>query len=317
MKVFSIIVPVYQNAANLPESLPAYLEFAGGLPGFRVEIICVDDGSTDGSLEVLLGFQRENPEVIRVVKLTRNFGQYSALMAGLSVANGDVVGQLTADMQDPVELFEEMLTKWSEGFKIVIGTRTKRHDRFASRLPSRLFNRLVKKAVDPRYPREGFDFFIIDREVAQAALALKEKNTSLQLVILWLGHEFASVPYVRRRREIGKSSWTFWRKIKRAIDVFVTNSYLPIRVMSGLGFTFAFIAFAYIFAFLLRWLITGSTGEVQGWTSLAVMVTFFSGLILLALGIIGEYLWRIFDNTKAHPLFVVDAVFQSDQHAGP
>lgn len=316
MKVFSIIVPVYQNAENLPLSLPVYLEFVRSLAGFRTELICVDDGSTDGSLEVLLQFQRENPDVMRVVKLSRNFGQYSALMAGLSVAKGDVMGQLTADMQDPVEMFEDMLSKWSEGFKIVVGERTTRHDGFVVRLFSRIFNRLVKSTVDARYPREGFDFFILDRQVAEEALALREKNTSLQLVMLWLGYEFATVPYVRRRREVGRSAWTFWKKTKRAIDVFVTNSYLPIRAVSGFGFTFSFVAFAYLIYRMVLWAVTGSAGVVQGWLSLAFMVMFFSGLILLALGIIGEYLWRIFDNTKSHPLFIVDAVFEGDPHAG-
>jgi dolichol-phosphate mannosyltransferase len=313
MQVFSIIVPVYQNEANLGASLPVYIEFARTLPGYRVELICVDDGSTDGSLDVLLGFQHRNPDVMRVVKLTRNFGQYNALMAGIAVAEGDVMGQLTADMQDPIELFGEMLEKWEDGFKIVIGERTKREDRRVRSFFSRSFHRLSNRLIDSRFPREGFDFFILDREVAMKALEINEKNSSLQVVMLWLGYEFASVPYVRRRREIGRSSWTFWKKMKRAIDVFVTNSYKPIRMVSGLGFSAALIGGAYAFYRILRWMITGYSGEVQGWTSTAVLITFFSSLILFSLGIIGEYLWRIFDNTKQRPLFVIDRVVEAKE----
>jgi dolichol-phosphate mannosyltransferase len=304
--IFSIIVPVYQNAANLPVSLPVYLEFARNLAGYRVEVICVDDGSTDGSLQVLVDFQRRNPDVMRVVKLTRNFGQYNALMAGIAVAEGDVMGQLTADMQDPVELFAEMLAKWREGYKIVIGERTKREDHRMRAWFSRSFNRMVNRMIDPRFPKEGFDFFILDREVAERALAINEKNTSLQVVMLWLGYEYTTVPYVRKRREIGRSSWTFWRKVKRVIDVFVTNSYKPIRFVSGLGLTAALGAVAYAAYRIIRWLATGYSGEVRGWTSTAVLITFFSGAILFSLGIIGEYLWRIFDNTKHRPLFVIE-----------
>ena len=245
MKKFSIIVPVFQNAANLPVTLPAYLGYARGLEGYEVELICVDDGSSDGSLDILVDFQQRNPDVMRVVKLTRNFGQYNALMAGMAVAEGDVMAQLTADMQDPIELFTEMLKKWEDGAKIVIGERTRREDHRLRSYFSRRFNSAVNRLIDKRFPKEGFDFFILDREVADKALDINEKNSSLQVVLIWLGYEYELVPYVRRRREIGKSSWTFWRKVKRMIDVFVSNSYLPIRLVSLLGILSALGAVGY------------------------------------------------------------------------
>lgn len=311
MKKFSIIVPVYQNEANLPVTLPAYLDYARGLEGYEVELICVDDGSSDGSLDILVDFQQKNRDVMRVVKLTRNFGQYNALMAGMAVAEGDVMAQLTADMQDPIELFTEMLKKWEGGAKIVIGERTRREDHRLRSYFSRRFNSAVNRLIDKRFPKEGFDFFILDREVADKALAINEKNSSLQVVLIWLGYEYELVPYVRRRREIGKSSWTFWRKVKRMIDVFVSNSYLPIRLVSLLGILSALGSVSYAFFRIIQWLVTGYSGEVRGWTSTAILITFFSGAILFALGIIGEYLWRIFDNTKHHPLYVIDRIHGS------
>lgn len=309
MKTFSIVVPVYQNELNLPTTLPHYVEFARNLEGYEVELICVDDGSTDGSLGILLRFQEENPDIMRVVKLTRNFGQYNALMAGFAVSTGDAVAQITADMQDPIELFDAMLAEWESGNKIVIGERQKREDTGGSVSMSKLFNRLVNRMIDPRFPKEGFDLFLLDREVADKAVEIDEKNSSMQLVILWLGYDFASVPYVRKQRSLGRSSWTFWKKAKRVIDTFVTNSYKPIRAVSFLGSLFAFIATAYAVYRVLLWLFTGYAGEVQGWTSIAVLISFFSGLILFSLGIIGEYMWRIFDNTKRRPLFVIDEIY--------
>jgi dolichol-phosphate mannosyltransferase len=178
---------------------------------------------------------------------------------------------------------------------------------------SRRFNRAVSRLIDRRFPPEGFDFFIIDREVAEKALEINEKNSSLQVVVIWLGYDYELVPYVRRRREVGKSAWTFWRKVKRIIDVFVTNSYLPIRVVSLLGMLASLAAVGYALYRIVQWAVTGYAGEVRGWTSTAVLITFFSGAILFALGIIGEYLWRIFDNTKQRPLYVIDRRYGGKQ----
>ena len=308
-KLFSLIVPVYKNELNLPVTVPRCVEFARTLEGWDVELIFVNDGSPDNSYALLKEFQKQHPELIRLVNMSKNVGQLYALMAGMSIARGAVVGHLSADLQDPIELFPVMLETMEESkVKVVIGERAERQERGLGVLFAKATHGIIHRFIDRRYPVGGFDFFILGREVVDRLLAIDEKNGSFQLLVLWMGYEVRSVPYVRKKREIGKSGWTFQKKFKMLVDIITTNSYIPLRFISSVGLVSAFAGFLYGLFNVVLWIVSPESGEARGWTSLVVLITFFSGMILFSLGVIGEYIWRIFDYVKGRPNYIIDEV---------
>ena len=312
MKTFSIVVPVYYNEPNLPDTIPQLLALATELPGFRLELIFVDDGSGDHSLDVLLGFQSQFPDTLKVVKLTRNFGSMAAIQAGFTVASGDCVGMIAADLQDPPELFLDMVKHWEQGNKAIFAVRQDREDPALQKMFSNSYYGLIRKFAIQNYPNGGFDFFLVDRQVVDQVNRIQEKNTNLMALIFWLGFKPILIPYVRRNRKKGKSRWTFGKKIKLFVDTFVAFSYFPIQILSALGFLVAFAAFLYgIFIFLHR-VFFGV--EVLGWVPTMVILTFTSGIQMTMLGILGEYLWRNLDETRGRPYYVIDDVYDASDH---
>ena len=306
-KLFSIIIPVYKNEKNLPITVPYILEQIPTLfPQYDIELVLVNDGSPDRSWELMKDFQRQYPETIRIASLIHNFGQGNATACGIRLAKGDAVGVISADLQDPFELFADMLAELERGHDLVCGIREGREEKGIGVLFSRITHRLIKRFINNQYPAGGFDFYVMNRAAAERFLQVQEKNGSTQLSLLWVSGSVKFIPYVRREREIGTSGWTFSKKIKYFIDTFVSNSYLPLRIMSVGGLVFA--GFAFCFSLVVFFMALFTETEVQGWSSLALLITFFSGLILTALGVIGEYLWRIFDEVKARPLYLVDQI---------
>lgn len=303
-KVFSIVIPVYKNELNLPVTIPYILEKIPILfEDYQVEIILINDGSPDHSWEIMKRYQREYSEIISIASLTRNFGQVMAIHCGLSLARGDIIGVISADLQDPFELFADMLKQYEAGAKLVCAVRQNRNERGLSILFSKLTHKLIHQFIMCEYPEGGFDFFLMDRTVAQSYLGIKEKNGSPQILLLWLGYKVSFIPYSRKERKIGKSGWTLSKKIKLFIDIIVTNTYLPLRVMSVIGFMCACGAFLYA-----SWIILSAfigEREVLGWSSIATLITFFGGIVLASLGLIGEYLWRIFDAVRGRPLYLI------------
>lgn len=315
MKTLSIVVPVYFNEANLPDTVPELLSLAPRLPaGMRLELVFVDDGSQDRSLELLLEFQRQHPETITVVQLTRNFGSMAAVQAGLTAATGDCVGIIAADLQDPPELFLEMVKHWEQGTKTVLAVRSDREESLGQKAFSNLYYALLRRFAIPNYPPGGFDFMLVDRQVVDELNAIHEKNTNLMSLVFWLGHRPVLIPYVRRKRTKGRSRWTLSKKIKLFIDSFVAFSYLPIRAVSLLGLLFALGAFVYGLVVLYARL--SQDIEVRGWTALMVVLTFTSGVQMMLLGLLGEYLWRTLDESRRRPLYVVDRVVGARQAPG-
>lgn len=307
MKKFSIVIPIYGNEKNIPITIPYIVENIPVLfSNYKVEIIMVNDGSPDNSWDIMKIYQKKYPEIIRIVSLTRNFGQDLAIHCGVSMAKGDVIGVISADMQDPLNLFEKMLIEWENGKELICGIRESRDEKGIEVLFSKITNYLIHEFITKEYPIGGFDFFVMDRKVADQYIKIQEKNGSLQMLLLWLGPKTFFIPYVREKRKIGKSGWTLSKKIKMFIDTFVTNTYFPLRMMSILGFSCSIGAFAYAAMIVVSALIWEQ--EVTGWSSLATLITFFSGLTLASLGIIGEYLWRIFDAVKGRPLYLIDKI---------
>jgi dolichol-phosphate mannosyltransferase len=308
MKTFSIVVPVYFNGSNLPETIPQLLALEERLDGYCLELIFVDDGSGDDSLAVLLEHQSKNPEKIKVVKLTRNFGSMSAIQAGFTVATGDCVGMISADLQDPPELFLEMIAHWENGAsKAIFAIRQDREDAALQKLFSNSYYSFIRLLALPGYPNGGFDFFLVDRQVVTDLNHIHEKNTNLMTLIYWLGYKPVMIPYIRKKREVGKSRWTFAKKIKLFIDTFVAFSFFPIRVLSIIGLLVAVGSFLYGFFVLFYWLFFGA--EVRGWVPTIVVLTFTSGIQMAMLGVLGEYLWRTLDEVRNRPPFVIDTIY--------
>src|SRR6266542_2117605 len=208
MKTLSIIIPVYYNELNLPDTIPQLLSLQQSLDGYDLELVFVDDGSGDNSLQVLLEYQSKYPDTITLVKLTRNFGSMAAIQAGFSVAAGDCVGMITADLQDPPELFLEMLGYWEKGVKAVFAVRQDREEPLLTKLFSSIYYSFVRKFAIANYPEGGFDFFLVDRQVVEEVNGIREKNTNIMTLIYWLGFKPILIPYIRRERKKGKSRWT-------------------------------------------------------------------------------------------------------------
>lgn len=307
MKSFSIVVPVYYNEQNLPDTIPQLLGLVDKLADYRLELVFVDDGSGDRSLEILVDFQAKYPETIKVVKLTRNFGSMSAIQAGFTVAAGDCVGMISADLQDPPELFLEMLDHWEKGTKAVFAVRQDRDEPLSQKLFSNTYYSLVRKYAIPGYPDGGFDFFLVDRQIVAEINRIREKNTNLMTLIYWLGFKPILIPYVRRARTKGKSRWTLRKKMKLFVDTFVAFTFLPIRTLSVIGFIVALSSFGYGAFILLYWLLFGI--DVKGWVPTMLIITFATGLQMTMLGVLGEYLWRTLDEVRGRPNFVIDQIY--------
>ncbi|MDB5053211.1 MAG: glycosyl transferase family 2 [Bacilli bacterium] len=304
---FTIVIPIYYNELNIPHTVPRLQNLQNLLPDFTLEFIFVDDGSKDNSYKLLLK-EKQKDNRIKIIKLSKNFGSMSAIQAGLTIASGDCVGIIAADLQDPPELFIEMINKWKTGKKVVMATRTDREESLSQKMFSNSFYYLMKKFALEDYPNGGFDFVLLDKQIVNELNHVQEKNTNIMSLIFWLGHDRETIPYVRQERKFGKSRWTFSKKIKLFIDSFVNFSYAPIRFMSFVGVITALLSFMYGIFIIIN-AIFGAV-SLQGWTSIISLISFLLGLIMVMLGIIGEYLWRILDETRKRPGFVIDELHE-------
>jgi len=305
--LLSIVVPVYFNGMNLPDTIPQLLALEPRADALSLELVFVDDGSGDDSLEVLRRFQAQHPDRIRIVKLTRNFGSMAAILAGLTVARGDCVGMIAADLQDPPELLLDMVAHWRAGSKAVFAVRADREESASQRLFARAYYSLIRRFALADYPPGGFDFFLVDRQVVKDMIRISEKNTNLMSLIFWLGYRPVMLPYVRRARDKGESRWTFSKKIKLFIDSFVAFSYVPIRFLSATGLVVATTAFAYGAYVFYAWLVNDI--PVRGFAPVILVLAFTAGIQMTMLGVLGEYLWRTLDETRRRPSFVIDEIF--------
>jgi dolichol-phosphate mannosyltransferase len=303
-------VPVYFNAPSLPDLLKAFQALSTRNADLDFEFIFVDDGSKDDSFAVLERLAQDEPRV-SILKLSRNFGSNSAVLAGLSHTRGDVVAALSADLQDPPELIHDMLLRWRDGSKVVLAAREERDDPGLTTLMADTFYALFRRFAIKTMPRRGFDFFLIDRQVCDLITSIQENNAYLMGLILWMGFDPVVIPYHRRLREerYGRSMWTFAKKFKYFVDSFVAFSYLPVRGASILGFTLSTLGILYALFIVIFRLAAGIA--VEGWTSLMVVLLIVSGAQMVMIGILGEYLWRNLDETRKRPRFIVERTVES------
>lgn len=305
MSKLSIIIPCYFNEDNIPITTAELIANEDYFPpDLLFEYVLVDDGSKDNTYNALLKFKEQYPAKVKVVKLAGNVGSYNAILAGLHFATGDCNVILTADLQDPPELIPKMYEYWLKGIKFVIANRSDREESWSQKFFSNTFHKLIKKLALKNIPDGGFDLVLFDKQLREEAIKMSENNAHLIYLLAWMNFDYVSIPYVRRKREIGKSRWTWQKKIKLFIDSFVSFSFFPIRAISVIGIILGMIAFLYgVFVLIAKF--TGLV-PLQGWTSIMVVLLFVSSFQMTSLGIIGEYVWRSLDASRKRPNFIVD-----------
>lgn len=304
MAKLSILVPVYFNEQNLPRTIPTLLGILDQLaPNMEGELVFTDDGSGDGSFQVLKEFSQKDQR-IKVIKLSRNFGAYIALQAALDAATGDCYAVIMADLQDPPELIFKMVDAWEKGYRIVIASRQDREDPFLNKMLANGFWWFMKKYAIKTLPAGGFDFVFFDRIIADVLRASPEKNSHFMLRVLATGFPYFEIPYVRHERDAGKSRWTLSKRMKLFIDSSIAFSYAPVRAMSSLGILTACVGFILAFFWIIQRVFFGIS--IQGWTSLMIVLLVVGGIQMIMLGLIGEYIWRTFDETRKRPTYIID-----------
>jgi glycosyltransferase involved in cell wall biosynthesis len=309
MPKLSVIIPCYYNEENIPVTARELVANEANFPAeLEFEYVFVNDGSGDDTLGALKRAHEQYPNRIRIVDLAGNVGSYNAIVAGIAHATGDCLAVITADMQDPPELMTQMYSYWQQGFRLVIGNRKDREEKGFSQWLAKTFHWLMKHLALRNIPDGGFDFVFFDRQVADEVIKMHERNSNVFYLMVWLGFTYINIPYMRRKREIGKSRWTLSKKVKLLVDSLLAFSFVPIRAISVLGFSLG--AAALVYATYVIGLKLLRPDEPAGWTTLMVVLLFVSAFQMIALGVIGEYVWRGLDAARNRPLYVVREVLE-------
>jgi len=304
----SIIIPVYYNEGSLSKTHIQISQILDRIKLTDYEIIFVDDGSGDNSFLELIKIKQLDSKV-KIIRLSRNFGQVAAIYAGYKSASGDCVVNLAADLQEPSELIEKMIYSFSnENYELVICKREDREEGWYRKVTSLFFYTLIKKLSFENMPLGGFDIVLMSKRIKEILLSNGEANPFWQGQVLWSGFQIKYIPYTRLKREIGKSRWTFSKKVKYLIDGMLAYSYLPLRCMTLLGI-FLFVAGI---AYSLYITIAYFYGDVpfKGWAPIMILILILSGIQMLMLGILGEYLWRTLDQVRNRPMFLIDKIIE-------
>jgi glycosyltransferase involved in cell wall biosynthesis len=307
MAKISVMTPVYFNEESIQ---PLFVELtkverALEARGHTLELVFVDDGSGDNSLAELLKIKQQR-EATRIIKLTRNFGAMNASKAGYRFVTGDCVVGLAADLQDPPELIISMVEKWEAGAKFVLCARSHRNDPLSTRWSSAFYYWLLRIFVAPHYPKRGFDLALMDKRM-MPYIQNAGKHINLPLLEFWLGFKPEIIYYERQSRQHGKSRWSFAKKVKVSFDSILGFSIVPIRVISAIGFLVSLLSFGYGLLVVVSTIF--GHREIPGFASIVALVSFLLGLVIVMLGIIGEYLWRVYDETNQRPGAVIDEIY--------
>jgi len=301
--MISLIFPTFNEAENLEELHKQITSAIEEVKDHEFELIFVDDGSTDNSPEILRQLHKKDNRV-KAIRFTRNYGSHAALAAGLIHCKGDCAINMSADLQDPPELIVKLLEKWNKPAKIIWGIRAKREgETIQKKFFAGFYYSLMNWLTDVTVPPSGADIFLIDRSAINAYKQMQEKHTSVFMVIAWLGFSQDSITYVKKMRHRGLSKWTLKKRIKLTFDSLLSFSDVFIRSMSAMGIVTAFLGFLY--ASIVVWnYFHGS--PVHGWSSLIVVILIVGGIQMIMLGVLGEYLWRTFDESRKRPRFIIE-----------
>lgn len=312
-QLISVVVPVY----NDEEVIEAFYERAAdvlkGIDGFDYQLVFVDDGSGDRSPELLKGLAARD-SAVKVVVLSRNFGHGTAVTAGIDVSDGDLVVLIDSDLQDPPELIVEFLKKWREGYDVVYGVRTKREgETWFKRATASLFYRVLSRMSAVEIPEDVGDYRMMTRRFVNELQRLGERDRFVRGLVSWVGFEQIGVPYERDARYAGESKYTLRKLFRFARDGITSFSTMPLRMVMYAGFAASALAFLYMLSvFIQKW---AGVAEVRGWPTMMIAILFLGGIQLISLGVIGEYIGRIFNEVKGRPIYVVKEVV-SDKTEG-
>jgi len=302
-KIISIVVPMYNESENID---CFYQEVSGvmdSLPAYQFELIAVNDGSRDDTLEKAEKLAALDKRV-KILDLSRNFGKEIALTAGIKEAAGDAVIPIDADLQDPPELMAELIQKWNEGYDVVYATRLVREgESRLKKMTAYLFYRTIRLLTKVDIPPDTGDFRLMDRQVVDALNACREQHRFLKGLFAWVGFKQVSVPYFRHKRRKGTSSFNYWKLWNFALEGITSFSFVPLTISTYVGFFTALFSLFYIIYVILKTWFFGET--VRGYPSTIVAIFFFGGMQLMTLGIIGEYVGRIYNESKRRPLYFI------------
>ncbi len=309
----SLIIPVYRNEAFLPEVLRVVRGFAAQI-GSGFEVVFVVDGSPDRSEPWLLENLPASGVPSQLIVLSRNFGSFTAVRNGLAAARGNFIAVMAADLQEPPSLVTDFYRMLAEGNDVAVGTRASREDSFTEQAPSRVFWTLYRKLVNPQMPAGGVDMFAVTSRARDALLAMDEAHSSLVAQLYWIGFPRVEVPYDRLARQHGESGWTLRKKVTYLLDSIFSFTDIPITLLTLMGFL-GTIVFLLVGVGLMAARLSGMIA-VPGYTAIMVTILFSASLILFGLGIVGNYVWRAYENTKHRPLGVVRsrATFDGPRH---
>lgn len=308
MSKISIVVPVYYNSDTLMMLYEDMKEKILGKLG-DYELVFVDDGSGDNSWEIMNEIKELDGNT-KCVRLSRNFGEHAALLAGLSVCTGDCAVTKQADLQEDSEIILEMYESWKKGNKVVLAVRAQRDENPVKKFFAHLYYVIIHKLVNERMPVGGCDCYLLDRQVINVLEMLDEKNSSLTLQVLWAGFQTDQVYFHRKDREVGKSRWTLSKKIKLAMDSMLSFSYFPIRFMSTVGILFFIVSVIMAIEVIVEKVTVGT--PILGWASLMCVVLFSFGCMMLMMGILGEYVWRALDASRNRPPYLIDEIREAE-----
>lgn len=304
--LISIVAPCYNEADTVDGFVAAVRDAMAGA-GFAYEIVFIDDGSSDDTRDKLVALT-QSQNGVRVIAFSRNFGKEAALTAGLEHARGDAVVVIDVDLQDPPALIVDFVEKWREGYDVVYGARADRTaDTAAKRISANGFYRLFNRISKVKLPDGAGDFRLMDRRVVKAINALPERSRFMKGLFAWAGYSTIGVPYARPERASGATKFSFWRLWNFALDGIVSFSTAPLRVWSYIGVVIAFFSFLYAAFVIMRTLITGV--DVPGYASLVVLILFFGSVQLISVGVLGEYIGRLFIEVKRRPVYLVDEIY--------
>ena len=308
--MISIVVPCYNEEEIIAETVRQLIGLCGQLGDYDTELIFVDDGSRDRT-RTLLAEQACIEPRLKVLALSRNFGHQVAVTAGLDAARGDAVVMIDADLQDPPELIPEMIRLWREGFDVVYGTRTEREGESAFKITTaRIFYRVLSRLSDVSIPLDTGDFRLMSRRVADTLRAMPERDRFVRGMISWIGFRQTALPYRRRKRQAGASKYPLGKMMTFAMDGILSFSKKPLQISVGLGLSSAILSFCgIVYALTLRLF---TSVWVEGWTALMIAVLFLGGIQLISIGVLGEYVGRIYNELKNRPLYVVQEAIGFD-----
>ena len=309
----SIVVPVYNEEAGIKEFYRRIKQVTQNLDCSSTEIIFVDDGSHDSSYQQLVELAQHD-FTLRVVKFSRNFGHQIAISAGMEKATGDAVVVIDADLQDPPEVIHQFIEKWKEGFDVVFGVRSTREGESWLKLwTAAMFYRILRSIAQIDIPVDTGDFRLMSRRALNHVLSLTERDRFIRGLVSWIGFKQCGVSYDREKRNAGETKYPYRKMLRFAIDGITAFSNLPLKLASFLGYLTSGVAFLYACSVFIQ---KAMGNTVQGWATIMVGLLFLGGVQLVCLGIIGEYIGRIFNETKHRPLYIIEEVFESEGTGG-